>query len=167
VAKGKEKKVVNIWDELEGAKAGLGDEVQVVFGNVDVMFDIQFIELDVVEDVIQEYEEKKTKKPKIAVPSNKGKINIEIPTAIPKYQKFNTHKDAKKWREDNKHVDKERYYRLAYLFISEEQKPADNAEDGMERMKKSLRYVDVLKIVKAGMKVNGFNEQLGKLDSDS
>lgn len=160
-------KVVSIWDNLDGAKEGLKDEVTLDFGGDEYNIPVQFKDLDEVQDINEIYDEKKSSRPVIQVPYKGGTMNLKVPTSDEKYERFNTHKKAQEWEEENKKFDKRKNYHLAYLFIADDKKPSDDAEEGVEMLMDRLRYVDVLKIVNKGFELNGFNEQLGEQNADS
>jgi hypothetical protein len=159
------KKVAEIWDELEGAKAELKEDVDIKIGEKEVTLEVKLVELDEIQEINKYYDEGNyIKKPKIQVPTNEGKKNIEVPTDEQKYQRFNTHKKAKEWA---KKINKQRNYHMAYEFLADEYKPADNVEDGIEMLKERLRYSDIINIVQTGFDINGFGKQLGKQNQDS
>ena len=161
------KEKVNVWDELEGAKDDLTKEIDVKIGETQVSMEVSYMELDEMQEIIDDYEERKTEKPVITVPTSNGQKNIKVPTEDERYQKFNSHKDAKQWLKQNKKYDKRRNYHLAYKYLTEDYRPADNPEDAIEILEDRLRYSDVLGIVRTGHELSGFNEQMGKQKDDS
>lgn len=159
---------VNVWKQLEGAKESLREEVEIKIGDVSVSMEVKLVELDEIQDINDKYDNGGVfEKPVVEVPTSKGKKEIKVPTDEKKYERFNTHPKAKEWK---KKVDKQKNYNMAYEFLADEYKPADNFEDGYEIMKdpkNGIRYADVISIVNKGMEVSGFGKQLGKQNKDS
>jgi hypothetical protein len=159
---------VNVWKELEGAKESLREEVDIKIGDTEVTMEVKLVELDEIQEITDKYEDGKFfKKPVVEVPTQKGKKEISVPTDEKKYQRFNTHPKAKEWQ---KKVDKRVNYHMAYEFLADEYKPADDVDKAIEIMRderNGIRYSDVIAIVNKGMEVSGFGKQLGKQNGDS
>lgn len=157
----------NPWEKLKGVKNGLSDEVSVKMEDLEVSFGIQFVDITETQDINQEYEERKPDKPVINEEVGGQKVNIRVPSEDPKYQAFNNHPKAQEWEEKCKPIDKKRRARLAYEFIADEDKPADDPEEGVKIIQDRLREIDVLDIVQAGFNLNGMSERLEDAEKNS
>jgi hypothetical protein len=157
-------KVVNMWDEMENEKENLGDELPIKMN--DKVFDIgiKFIDLDEVQDINEEYEEKMPPKPVIKLENGQ---EIRVPNDDERYEAFNDHPKAQEYEKEIKPIEKERIYRLAYEFIEDEIKPSDDVEEGINRLMKAMRYSDAIKIVNKGMELLNFKDQLDEAEKNS
>lgn len=160
-------KEITLWEELDGVKDNIAESLSFKLGEKEFSLEVKFVDLDVVQDINEIYEGKKSSKPTIKVPHQNGMKNIKVPTAEERYEKFNTHDKAKKWIKDNKKHDKMRNYHLAHKFLADKYKPSKDVEESIEILKSRLRYTDILKIVNKGLELNGFSEQLGEQRDDS
>jgi hypothetical protein len=165
MAKGEKKDVLRgkgLWDALEGKKEEITEIIPIEFGGIEGEVTVIFRDVDVVQEVSEEYEEKKTKKPIISIVTKRGKENIEVPSQDEKYKAFNDHPEAKEWEKKNQPIETEKRYRLAWEFIHPDERPGESPEDGVKILKDRLRFMDASNIVNAGFRLNDISDQLGK-----
>ncbi|MFW6172336.1 MAG: hypothetical protein ACOC5T_01140 [Elusimicrobiota bacterium] len=165
--KGKE-----LWEELEGKKEEVRETVEVGLGDTRGEVTVVFRDFDEVQEVFDEYGEMLPNKPKITIPiKGGGKKNIEVPNEQEEYKEFNNHPEAKEkikeWEKECKPYEKERIYRMAYLFMKEDERPAEDSEKGVEILKKCLPYADAVKLSNTGMRLNNLGDRLGEQGEDS
>ena len=151
-----------IWDELEGVKESLTDEVEIKFGDVEVELEVRFIEAGDILEINQEYDEKKPAKPEIKLP---GYGKIKIPNKD--YKKFDDHEKAQEWYEKCKPIERERKIRLAYEFLTDEFKPDEDYKKGIKILDERLREIDIANIVNAGLRLSGFLNKEREQEKDS
>lgn len=160
----KEAKETNFWDQIKGKKACLTDIVELKFADITGKMTVRFVDADEVQDIKSKYDVKLPKKPIITREISGNKINIEVPNDDPKYKIFNNDPEAKKkivaWEEKCRPIEKESIYRLAYEFLAEGDRPAGNLEQAVKFMIESLDYINAVKIVNAGMKLNNLAVQI-------
>lgn len=172
-------KVVNMWNEMKEANANLEDEVIIKIGEKEFKLEVEYIDIDVIQDINEEYQEKLPKKPMALVETGDGRSkNIQIPTDEEKYKMFNTKPENKKkikaWEKKCKPYEKERVYRIAWELLKDEYKPKDSEGNIIPVDKaiemwiddKMLKYSDALKIMNKGMSLLNFGDQMGKQDED-
>lgn len=152
----------NLWDELEGKKEETKETVDIKFGDVEGEITVVFRDVDEVREVEQEYEKKLPPK---KTHEFKGLGEIELPNDD--YPQFNDHEKAVEWRKEAEPVRKEKNYRLAYLFIADDEKPHEDPEKGTEMLQDRLRYMDVIQIVNTGMRLAGASQQIEQARKNS
>lgn len=162
-----EEKVVNMWDEMENEKDNLGDELPIKMNDKVFDIDVQFVDLDEVQDINEEYEDKMPTKPIVKVEGRE----FEVPTDDPKLEAFASHPKAKKkekeYEKEIKPIEKERIFRLAYEFVEDDMKPSDDTKKGVKKLMKAMRYGDAIKIVNKGMELLNFGDQLDEARKNS
>lgn len=156
-----EEKVVNMWDEMAEEKENLGDELEVELNDKSFNIEIKFIDLDIIQEINDEFQEKMPPKPVVKIQGKELKVPIEDDE---KLKSFNSHPKAQEaineWNKEKKPIEKERIYRLAYEFIEDDMKPSEDVDEGVEKLMKALRYGDAIKIVNKGMGLLNFQEQM-------
>lgn len=158
---------VNPWEELKGKKEELESEVEVKMGDTKVNIPITFVDVDRVQEINEEYDEKMPEKPVVPIETNRGKMNMKLPTDDEKYQQFNNHPKAEEWRKKAKPIQKQRDARLAYEFIEEDSKPSNDPEEGVEIIMDRLRRMDIVDIINEGFELNGMRERLDEAEKNS
>jgi len=160
------KKGQNVWDELKGVKETLSDEVEIKMGDKEVKLPIKFIDFDEVQEINKEYEEKLPEKPVITQNIGNKRINIRVPSTQEKYESFNDHPKAKEWEKKAEPIEKERKARLAYEFISDDAKPGEDKEEGMEIIMDYLREIDRVSIIEKGFELNGISNRMSDAEKN-
>ncbi|MFW6015052.1 MAG: hypothetical protein ACOCRK_01290 [bacterium] len=170
---GEERKALRgqeLWGALKGVKDTIEEKVPVKFGEVNGEVTVKFVDVDVIQDIIEEYEEKKPKKPNIAIKVANGTKNISVPTTEEKYKAFNTRPDAKekikKWEKECEPIEREKRLRLAYEFMIEVERPEGTLEEALEILDDRLRFMDIVNIVNKGTELNSLSEQLDEAKND-
>ena len=164
--KGKE-----LWNELEGVKEEIAETVEVGLGDVKGEVTVVYRDFDEVQEVFSEYEEKLPKKPNITIRTNNGKENIRVPTEDKDKKGFNNHPKAKpkikEWKKECKPVEKERTFRIAYLYMKEDERPHDDPEKGTKILMDRLSYIDAVEIANTGTSLNNLGDRMGKQEESS
>ncbi|AZO93565.1 hypothetical protein D7D81_02545 [Halocella sp. SP3-1] len=161
----------NLWENLKGKKDEIKESIAVNFGGVEGEITVQFVDVDIVQEIIEQFDELKPKKPNILIKLNDGRsMNIEVPNGDEKYKAFNSKPEAKekikKWEEKSKPIEEKKKLRLAYEFIIPEERPGKTVEEGIEILKSTLRFMDVINIVNKGFELNSLGGQLKKPEND-
>lgn len=159
-----EKKVVNLWDEMAQEKENLGDDIDIEMNDRKFNVGIKFIDFDEVQEINEEYEDKMPPKPVIKLENG---AEIKVPSDKEKFKAFNDHPKAKEYEKEIKPIEKDRIFRLAYEFIEDDLKPSDDPEEGIEKLKKAIRYSDAIKIVNKGTDLLNFETQLEDEEKNS
>lgn len=171
--KKEEKKVLkgkSLWNNLEGAKSEVSEIVPIDFNGTKGEVTVIFRDIDMIQDIYEEYDEKIPSKPKIEVKVSGEKITIEVPNEDDKYKIFNDKPEAKElikeWEAECKPIYKERNYRLAYEFMKEDERPSDDPDKGVKILDNALPYSDALEIIKVGNEINNFSKRLEEGKND-
>lgn len=158
---GKVLKGQDLWGQLEGKKNELKDEVKIKFGDVEGEIAVVFRDADIIQAINEEYERKMPPKPTLQLDGLKKPITIPSD----KYKKFNNHPKAIEWEESVRPINKDKVYHLAYCFIADDEKPAEDEKEGVEILKDRLRFMDAVNIMNSGFNLSGFlansNQQEG------
>lgn len=150
----------DLWGALNGKKAELKEVVDIKMGDVVGQVTVVFREADKIQEIEEIYQEKMPDKPTVEL---KGLGKIEIPNDN---EKFDTHPKAKEWYNKVKPINREKVFRIAYEFISDEEKPSEDAQEGTEILMDRLRMMDAVEIMQKGMKISGFGTQLDEAKND-
>lgn len=163
---GKEKEKVlkgkSLWDELKGKKDEAKNVLDVEIFGVKGEITVVFRDADVIQEIEEYYNEKTPPKPQLNLDGLKEPI--EIPSKD--YPKFNNHPKAKEWSKKVKPINKEKIFRIAYEYIIDEEKPADNPEDGVKLLMEAIRFMDAVDIMNEGMALSGFKERIEEAKND-
>lgn len=166
VLKGKE-----LWSKLEGKKEEISEKVPVQLGDVVGEVTVIYRDIDMVQDIIEEYREKEPKKPTIEIKFSGENKKIEVPNEDDKFKVFNKKPEAqeliKEWEKECKPIIKERNYRLAYEFMKKDERPSNDPDEGVKILQSALSYSDALEIVDVGNDLNSFNKRLDKATKNS
>jgi hypothetical protein len=154
----------SLWNNLKGAKDEIKEIVPINFNGCKGEITVIFRDIDMIQDIYEEYSKKIPSKPKVEVKVSGEKVTLEVPNEDEKYKIFNDKPEAKKlieeWEKECKPIDKERNYRLAYEFMKENERPSDDPDEGVEILDDALPYADCLEIIKVGNKINNFSKKL-------
>lgn len=161
------KKGKNVWDDLKGVKETLTEDLTIKMGDVEVTFPVKFVDYDEIQEINREYDEKLPEKPVITMDIGNKRKSFPVPNQDEKYQSFNDHPKAKEWEKKAAPIERERKARIAYEFIADDYKPADNVEEGVEFLLNELREMDRLAITEKGFELNGISERLDKAEKNS
>ena len=152
----------SVWDALKGKKETATEKVEINFGDVEAELTVKFRDVDVIQEIEEEYDKKMPRKPKKKVDLGHETITIEVPSEEDKYKVFNDCDEAKEWEEKAKPIQMEKLARTAYAFLVEEDRPDEDAKKGTKILLDRLRIADITKIMQAGMKLIGFDENIKK-----
>ena len=162
----------DLWDALEGKKEVIKEELLINFAGVKGKITVVYRDLDENAEIYEEYDKKLPKKPTITINYKDKEKTLFVPVDDGKFKEFNNHPEAKekisKWKKECKPVEKEKTYRIAYMYISDNEKPGKNPEEGTKILQKSLPYQNAIKIVNKGMEISNVGGlEVGKQEESS
>jgi len=161
----KKKKVVkgkDLWEQLDGYKDSLAETVEIKFGEVEGEITVVYRDINDIRKIESSFEDKFPEKPEVEF---KGLGKIKLPSED--YPQFNDHEKAQEWQEKSEPVRNEKMARMAYEFISNDERPSEDPEEGTEILQDRLRFMDIVKIVNKGMELTGLNRQLDEARKNS